>query len=92
MGLFCEGAYPVRPIRLNPDDRLVLYSDGITEAQDPEGTEYGEERLLGSLRQHHDYDCAEMTERVLRDLAVFRDTRPPAGDTTLLTLRRRSTC
>jgi phosphoserine phosphatase RsbU/P len=92
LGLFCGGAYSVKPIRLNPGDRLVLYSDGVTEAQDPQGTEYGEERLVGSLRKHHDHDCAEMTDRVLRDLAVFRGTRPPADDTTLLILRRRSTC
>ena len=52
LGLFCNGRYAFREIRMDPGDSLILYSDGITEAQDPEGTLYEEERLIQALRSH----------------------------------------
>ncbi len=49
-GLLCGGEYPVQYLSLSPGETLVLYSDGITEARDPAGEEYQEERLICSLR------------------------------------------
>jgi sigma-B regulation protein RsbU (phosphoserine phosphatase) len=88
LGLFCGGHYTVKHVALEPGDSIVLYSDGITEAQNTEGGEYGEARLIHSLRQHFDGDPATMATGVLRDVACFRDTRPPHDDMTLLIIRR----
>jgi len=88
LGLFCGSHYTVRHVALEPGDSIVLYSDGITEAQNPEGGEYGEDRLIHSLRRHCDGDPATMAAGVLRDVARFRDTRPPHDDMTLLIVRR----
>jgi sigma-B regulation protein RsbU (phosphoserine phosphatase) len=88
LGLFSSAQYAVRRISLNGGDSLVLYSDGITEAQDPEGNEYGEVRLIRSLRDHFDQGAETMADAVLRDVARFRDTCPPNDDMTLLIVRR----
>jgi len=88
LGLFCGGRYAVRHIRLAPGDSLVLYSDGITETQDPEGNEYQEERLIRSLHGHAERGAIAMADGVLRDVARFRDTRPQQDDITLLVVRR----
>ena len=88
VGLFSDGRYPVRHIRLDPGDSIVLYSDGITEAQDPEGNAFEEERLIRSLHGYAEGDAIAMTEGVLRDVASFRDTRPQQDDMTLLIVRR----
>ena len=89
LGLFGEGQYTHRNIRLDPGDNLVLYSDGITETQDLDGNDYGEEGLIRSLQSYAKGDAAAMTDGVLRDIARFRDTRSQQDDMTLLIVRRR---
>lgn len=88
LGLFCGSQYAVRRLDLGPGESLVLYSDGITEAQDPAGDEYEEERLIRSLR-HHFEQPETLADSVLRDVARFRQDRPPVDDMTLLIVRRR---
>jgi sigma-B regulation protein RsbU (phosphoserine phosphatase) len=88
LGLFSNGRYAVQQIRLDPGDSLVLYSDGITETQDPEGNTYEEDRLILSLDGHAERDAMAMADGVLRDVACFRATRPRQDDMTLLIVRR----
>jgi phosphoserine phosphatase RsbU/P len=88
LGLFCSGRYGIRHIPLEPGDRLVLYTDGITEAQDPEGNDYQEERLVRTLQGHAELDVTAMADGVLRDVACFRGARPQQDDITLLVVRR----
>lgn len=89
LGLFCGGQYTVRHISLAAGESLVLYSDGITDAQDPVGAEYQEERLIRSLRDRFEQGADAMADSVLRDVARFRQTCPPVDDMTLLIVRRR---
>jgi sigma-B regulation protein RsbU (phosphoserine phosphatase) len=89
LGLFCGAKYAIRHVALGPGDSLVLYSDGITEAQDPEGNSYDEDRLIGALRVHSERDAIAMADGVLRDVAGFRRTAPQEDDMTLLVLWRR---
>jgi sigma-B regulation protein RsbU (phosphoserine phosphatase) len=89
LGLFCDGRYTVRHIQLDPEDTLVLYSDGITEAENPNGHIYDEERLIRSLISHSDRDPSTMSDRVLHDVIRFRDTQRSQDDMTLLIVRRR---
>lgn len=88
LGLFSSARYAVKHIPLDGGDRLVLYSDGVTEAQDPKGNEYTEERLIRSLRGCIDDGEEAVADSVLRDVAAFRGTRPPNDDMTLLVIRR----
>jgi len=90
LGLFCDSRHAVRQVRLDPGDRLVLYTDGITEAQDPEGNTFEEERLIRSLHGHAERDVKAMVDGVLRDVAGFRGVGPVEDDLTLLILHRRS--
>ena len=46
LGMFTTSSYAVRRARLEPDDSLLLYTDGISEARDPSGSEYGIERAF----------------------------------------------
>jgi serine phosphatase RsbU (regulator of sigma subunit) len=50
VGLFEEWECEIAEIALTPGDTLVLYTDGITEARRPDGEEFGESRLLDTLR------------------------------------------
>lgn len=88
LGLFCEGRYGTAHIHLDPGDHLVLYSDGLTEAQDSEGNAYDEERLIGSLRKNAERGPIAMADSLLHDVAHFRGARPRQDDMTLLIVRR----
>jgi phosphoserine phosphatase RsbU/P len=88
LGLFCDGRYAIRQIRLDPGDSLVLYSDGITEVEDPEGNAYDEERLIRSLQGHRERDATAIVDGVLQDVGRFRGAGPQQDDMTLLMVRR----
>jgi phosphoserine phosphatase RsbU/P len=88
LGLFAEARYAIKHIALDPGDSLVLYSDGITEAQDPDGNVYEEDRLTASLRGLGLRDVVGMADDVLRDVARFRAAGTQQDDMTLLILRR----
>jgi sigma-B regulation protein RsbU (phosphoserine phosphatase) len=89
LGLFCDGRQGFREIRIEPGDILILYSDGITEAQDAGGNPYEEDRLIRALRRHAKESAQAMAEGVLRDVSQFRGEGPQQDDMTLLIIRRR---
>jgi len=89
VGLFCDSRYELRRLPLDPGDTLVLYSDGITETQDPEGNAYEEVGLTQSAHPRAGMDAAAIVDGILRDVARFRGPGPQQDDMTLLVLRRR---
>ena len=88
LGLFCGAKYATRCLNLTAGESLVLYSDGITEAEDESGEQYREERLIRSLRDRFSQGMDAMADGVLPDVARFRQSRMPADDMTLLIVRR----
>jgi phosphoserine phosphatase RsbU/P len=73
---------------LNPGDTLVLYSDGLTDAQNPDGEEFGEARLQGLLRSLAGQSASAIVDRVLAAVEAFVDSTPQFDDMTILVLRR----
>ena len=73
---------------LQVGDLLVLYSDGITEATDPSGEEYGEQRLGALASQFRHLPSLEITTRVHADLAEFTQGAPASDDITLVVVRK----
>jgi sigma-B regulation protein RsbU (phosphoserine phosphatase) len=86
LGLFPDQRYGETLQRLVPGDELVLYTDGVTEAQDGAGEQFGLERLDKVLA-----NCAvgasHLLNDVLVDLEAFTGGRPPADDRTLLVIK-----
>jgi phosphoserine phosphatase RsbU/P len=75
-------------VTLSTGDRLVLYTDGLTEAEDPLGEMFGEERLyelLGTLPNH--LSARETAERILEEYRRFLAGGDARDDTTLMVLR-----
>jgi phosphoserine phosphatase RsbU/P len=73
---------------LAPGDTLVLFSDGVTEAQGSDGEEFGEARLLDVLRQVADTPVAAVIDRILQEIDLFAGQAPQFDDITLLVVRR----
>jgi len=71
LGVFPEWSYQQQQINLAPGDRLVLFTDGITEIANAEDEEFGEERLMELLRTHRALDAEAMQQRVMAAIAEF---------------------
>jgi sigma-B regulation protein RsbU (phosphoserine phosphatase) len=83
------GLMPFNPIEreslpLEPGDTFVLFSDGVSEAMNPEDEFYGEERLLGVLAAASGATSAEIVTRVLADVRAFAAGAKQSDDITVL--------
>lgn len=71
---------------LRPGDRVILYTDGITEAMNAHGEQFGIERLDAVLEACHP-QAGQLIESVLAALDAFTGGRPPEDDRTILVAR-----
>jgi serine phosphatase RsbU (regulator of sigma subunit) len=71
LGVFDFATYESRPLRLAEGDILVVYSDGLTEAQNPEGEMFGEERLQELIRREGREGSHALERKLLEDLENF---------------------
>jgi len=81
-----EQGYQEREITLSPGDLLLLYTDGVTEACDRENNEFGEDRLLDSLRRNRETPTWMMPQALANAVQAFEKGAPQADDMTILTL------
>ena len=71
LGLFPESRYEQGGVKLRAGDRLLCFTDGITEAANDAGEFFGEERLLRLLVEHRRQSAAELIETILAAVADF---------------------
>jgi len=89
LGLFPEWECEGGERRLDPGDALALYTDGITEAFSPDGEEYGEARLVETLRRHRKATPREVVAAAVEDVRGF-NAGEQQDDITLIVARRRN--
>ncbi len=75
-------------VPLERDDCLLLYTDGVTEALDGNGDEFGPERMMNSVRESAQKGAQAMIDRLLEDLRAFVGTTPQNDDITLIAIRK----
>lgn len=90
LGLLPGSSYTARATSLAPGDTLVLYTDGLTEAVNPEDEEFGATRLLEACRRGRDLPPRALARALERELDDFVRGVPFADDRTLLVVRRLS--
>ena len=71
LGLFEEWHCSMREKELSPGDVLVLYTDGITEASNERGEEFGEQSLIQSLRQHRELSPQALLTTIVHEVRRF---------------------
>src|SRR5262249_25811797 len=71
LGVFAESGYEQGVLPLAPHDRLVFYTDGITEGRNPAGEEFGEEQLAAVAIRHRTLAADDMLAAVLHDVEQF---------------------
>lgn len=85
-----EGATEEQVLRLEAGDRCVFYTDGITEARNRQGDEFGYERLLEIVGRSENLSAEELKSRILAAVRTFADGTAYTDDMTLVVLQWRA--
>jgi hypothetical protein len=87
LGIKTELSWEIESGRLGAGDLLLLCSDGVTEAHDAGGNEFGEGRLAACLPRVASLSAAEIVEAVAGDVWQFRGRKTPEDDISIAALR-----
>jgi sigma-B regulation protein RsbU (phosphoserine phosphatase) len=88
IGMFSSEQFASHAFRLEPGESVLLYSDGLIEAQGATGIEYGVERLLTLTASAARGLPAEIVGACVQDVSHFRGARAVADDLTVMAIRR----
>lgn len=88
VGTFLSASWSRHELRLAGGDVLVAFTDGVTEARDASGAEYGSDRLAALLPGIGRAAGRDIVDACLADLHAFTRGRPPEDDLSILVVRR----
>ena len=91
LGVVPEFTFGESSIFLQPGDRVVLYTDGVTEAENDQGDQFELERLCEVFTDGTPMDARATNEAVFAAVEAFAGDAPQFDDVTCLTLRRSET-
>jgi sigma-B regulation protein RsbU (phosphoserine phosphatase) len=91
LGMFPGQRYDELRLRLAPGDLVALYSDGVTEALNPDDQEFGSQRLVDTLRRRAHQPASGIVAGVLAEVEAFCESAPQYDDITLLVFKREPT-
>lgn len=89
LGLIEAGTFASHTIELWPGAVLLAYTDGVNEAQDEQGKEFGDERLSILLHEMRDQAAAKICERILHAVRTHRGSRQDQDDVTVMVIKAR---
>lgn len=84
VGMLDFATYDVESKRLEPGDKLVIYTDGVTEAVDEQGRFFEDKRVMAAIRANAAASCAELHDRLLNELKAFTGEASQSDDITLV--------
>lgn len=88
LGIMAGADYEVGELQLNSGEALVIYSDGVSEAVNPEDEEFGMERLIEVIRSNVGATAIGIRDKVESTLSTFTETAPANDDITLVIVKR----
>jgi sigma-B regulation protein RsbU (phosphoserine phosphatase) len=88
LGMFPSATFPVFSFSIQAGDSLLIYTDGLTEARNATGEEYGLKRVHALADGHRTKPPAELISNCLADLHTFTAGSKQSDDLTLLALQR----
>ncbi|MCI0471001.1 MAG: SpoIIE family protein phosphatase, partial [Candidatus Aminicenantes bacterium] len=71
VGIFNESRFDNKEVFLEPGDRILFYSDGITQARNPEDGEFGEERLIEIYKKGNNISISDLLNKIFEEVKNF---------------------
>jgi sigma-B regulation protein RsbU (phosphoserine phosphatase) len=87
IGIFEDATYEEWSVRLNPGDILLFFSDGLTEASNPEGKFFGTHRISDVLAANAHLNSSELADKLLEEVQEFTQGGPITDDRTLVVMK-----
>jgi len=87
LGMFPNTTFSSESLHLKPGDTIILFTDGIIEAMNPNKELYDEERLIAFLSKNAQLDSKNLVEGLLEDVKQFCNGQPPNDDRAVLLMR-----
>jgi sigma-B regulation protein RsbU (phosphoserine phosphatase) len=88
LGMFDFASYQSRRLHLDKGDTLVVYSDGLTDAENPQGEMFGERRLIEIIEQEAPSGSHAVEQRVLKAIGDFTQGMPQTDDITFVVVEK----
>jgi serine phosphatase RsbU (regulator of sigma subunit) len=88
LGMFEEATYESRPFQLAIGDIVVVFSDGVTDAQNPEREMFGEDRLLEVIRYEAPSGGHAIKNKLLKAIEAFTQGTPQRDDITFVVFEK----
>jgi sigma-B regulation protein RsbU (phosphoserine phosphatase) len=87
VGIFADSQFGSATFQFEIDDVLLAYTDGITEVENPQREQWGEQSLVALLRSCSRKSPEEIINAILEQLTAFANGQPQRDDVTLLVMR-----
>lgn len=89
LGILPMAEYEIGQTQLQPGDALVIYSDGVSEANNLKGEEFGIERLSDVVKRNISSSASGLRDKVESALSTFTETAPAGDDITLVIVKKK---
>jgi sigma-B regulation protein RsbU (phosphoserine phosphatase) len=87
LGMFPDTRYHQYHLLLEPGDVLVLYTDGVTEASNPDGVEFGRDRLVQAVKDNYDRPARELIASMEMAVLEWTGNRGANDDVTFFVIK-----
>ncbi len=90
IGAFPNLEFTSTAVKLESDDLLFLFTDGLSEAMNSDDQEYGEDRIRQFVTDRRSFDPHTLVDSILEDVRKFDPSVPPQDDTTIIAIKMNS--
>lgn len=90
MGCFDFAEFEQKDKQFEPEELILIFSDGVTEAMNSNHEEFGEEKLITIVKSNKDLKVKELIEKIVAEVRVHSSTDEQSDDITLLAIKRNS--
>lgn len=87
LGVIPDKEYEERPLHIHRGDILVMYTDGITEAENKESEQFGTERLVKLVKENRDLSAKELRTLIVNEVLRFKSGDNQLDDLTLVLIK-----
>jgi hypothetical protein len=89
LGMFPDASYEEQTLEMSPGEILLIYSDGLTEATNGAGEEFGDPRLESMLSEFRNLEPEQIGDRLLEEVDTFLGDARPTDDLSLVVIVKR---